>query len=42
LMSKDLVIDLCYAAKINFDDLEVEELEENWGQVKGGRGILKK
>ncbi len=37
MMPKKLVVDLCYIAKINFNELEVEELKDNWGRVKGGK-----
>lgn len=38
LLPEDFFRDLCYLAKINVDDLDVKFLEENWGQVKGGKG----
>ncbi len=37
LLPKDLFLDLCYLAKINSDDLNVEYLEDNWGRVLGGK-----
>ena len=37
LMPKDLVVDLCDLAGIDYDGLDVEELGDNWGKVKGGR-----
>ena len=37
LMPEDLFNDLCYLAKIDKNSLEIEFLEKNWGQVKGGR-----
>ena len=37
LMSKDLVLDFCEVAGISFSGLDVEEMSENWGKVKGGR-----
>jgi hypothetical protein len=37
LMPKGLVLDFCEVAGIGFEGLGVEEVEENWGKVKGGR-----
>jgi hypothetical protein len=47
LMSKDLVMDFCEIAGISFEGLvlsghdsgesDVEEVEENWGKVLGGK-----
>ncbi|MCK4650414.1 hypothetical protein KAT36_04260 [Candidatus Pacearchaeota archaeon] len=37
LMPRDLVLDFCEVAGIDFDSLEVEEVEENWGKVLGGK-----
>jgi len=28
--------DLCYLAKLNYDKFDIQFLESNWGQVKGG------
>lgn len=36
LLPKDLFMDLCYLAKIDFRSLNVEYKPENWGKVKGG------
>jgi hypothetical protein len=36
LMPKDLVLDFCEVSGIDFESLEIEELGENWGKVKGG------
>jgi len=37
LMPRDLVVDFCEVSGIEMGELEVEELGENWGKVKGGR-----
>jgi len=37
LMSKDLVVDFCEVAGIDFGGLDVEEVAENWGRVLGGK-----
>ncbi|MCD4771448.1 hypothetical protein K8R30_03460 [archaeon] len=37
LMPKGLVLDFCEVAGIKFEGLGVEEVEENWGRVKGGK-----
>lgn len=37
LMSMDLILEMCEVAKLDFDSLEVEEVGENWGQIKGGK-----
>jgi hypothetical protein len=37
LMPKDLVVDFCDVAGIDFGGLDIEEVGENWGRVKGGR-----
>ncbi len=37
LMPAGLFNDLCYLAKINPAELGVEYLEDNWGQVLGGK-----
>jgi len=29
--------DLCYLTKINLSSLNIKYLEDNWGQVKGGK-----
>jgi hypothetical protein len=35
LMSRDLVLEFCEIADIDFVALGTEEVAENWGQVKG-------
>ncbi len=37
LMPKDLVLDFCEVAGVEFGGLSVEEVGENWGKIKGGR-----
>jgi len=37
LMSGDFFDDLCYIVKIGKSELDVTYLDNNWGQVKGGR-----
>lgn len=37
LMNKDFFEDLCHLSKINFNDLKFDSLEDNWGQIKGGK-----
>jgi hypothetical protein len=37
LMGRDFFEDLCHLSKINADELNVKYLENNWGQVKGGK-----
>jgi len=37
LMNKDFFEDLCHLSKINVNDLKIDYLEDNWGQVKGGK-----
>jgi len=37
LIPEDFFKDLCYLAKINLRELKVKILEENWGQVLGGK-----
>ena len=37
LMSKDLVLEFCGIAGIDFGGLKVEEDGENWGKVLGGK-----
>jgi hypothetical protein len=36
-MPKGLVVDFCEVAGIEFGSLDVEEIEDNWGRVKGGK-----
>jgi hypothetical protein len=36
-LSESLFNDLCYISKINKENLGVEYLDSNWGQVKGGK-----
>ncbi len=35
LMDKVFFDDLCHLSKINVNDLKIDYLEDNWGQVKG-------
>lgn len=35
LMDKGFFDDLCHLSKININELKIEYLEDNWGQVKG-------
>ena len=37
LMPRNLFESLCRIAKINTSDFKINYLDENWGQVKGGR-----
>ncbi len=37
LLSGDFFDDLCEVANISKADLEYEEVEENWGRVRGGK-----
>ena len=37
LMPKALFNNLCYAAKINSENLEVSYVQDNWGKIKGGK-----
>lgn len=37
LLPKDFFDDLCHIAKVNVNELDVEYLGENWGQIKGGK-----
>lgn len=36
LLPKDLFDNLCYLSKLDVNELNVEFLDENWGQIKGG------
>ena len=36
-LPESLFKDLCYISKINKEDFDVEYLDENWGQIKGGK-----
>jgi hypothetical protein len=36
-LSRGLFEDLCYLGKVDLDENNVEFLEDNWGQVKGGK-----
>jgi hypothetical protein len=42
LMPENLVKDLCFASGIKFSELDVEILEDNWGQRIGGKKTLKR
>ena len=37
LLPEDLFDDLCEISRINKGDLEFEEVDENWGKIKGGK-----
>ncbi len=37
LLPEQFFRDLCYLAKIEIVSLDIEFMEDNWGQVKGGR-----
>lgn len=37
LLPEQFFRDLCYLAKIEIVSLDMEFMEDNWGQVKGGR-----
>jgi len=41
LLPKSLFDDLTYLAKINPDTLNIESIEGNWGQIKGGQVKIK-
>lgn len=41
LMPKELVLDFCEVAGIDYAGLDVEEVEEGWGQRLGGKGKKK-
>ena len=36
LMPKDLVLEFCEVAGLEFGGLDIEEVGENWGRVLGG------
>jgi hypothetical protein len=36
-LPENLFNDLCYISKINKNELNIKFLEENWGQIKGGK-----
>ena len=36
-LPQELFEDICHIAKINPKNFEVKTLEENWGQIKGGK-----
>ena len=36
LMGEDLVREMCDLSGVDFEGLEIERVEENWGQRKGG------
>jgi len=42
LLSKDLFDKLLHLSKINQSSLNIIFLEDNWGQVKGGKKIRRK
>jgi hypothetical protein len=37
LLPENLFNDLCFISKINKNELNIEYLQENWGQIKGGK-----
>lgn len=37
LLPEDLFNKMCYLAKLNISDFEFDLLDDNWGQVKGGK-----
>lgn len=41
-LPEDFFMDLCYLARINANSLKIRYLDENWGQVKGGKVKKKK
>ena len=38
-LPENFFMDLCYVAKIKSEDLGIEILKENWGQIKGGKSF---
>jgi len=42
LIKKDLFEDLCHISKINPSDLHVIYIEDNYGQIKGGKKSKRK
>jgi hypothetical protein len=41
LMPEELFKELCHLARINHEELKTKKVEDNWGQIKGGRrGII--
>ena len=36
-LPEELFRNLCYAAKLNPEEFQIELLKENWGQIKGGK-----
>jgi len=36
-LPENLFYDFCYISKLNKENFDVEYLNENWGQVKGGK-----
>lgn len=37
LLPKEFFDQLCFIAKIDINELKIELLKDNWGQIKGGR-----
>ena len=37
LMPKDFFDDLCYISKVNVNELDFKLIEDNFGQIKGGK-----
>ncbi len=42
LIPENFFKDLCYLSKINLESLDIVYLDENWGQVKGGKKSKRK
>jgi hypothetical protein len=38
-LSEEIYKKLCYLSKLNYDEFIVERLNENWGQIKGGKSV---
>jgi hypothetical protein len=37
LLPEDLFLDMCDLAGVDFGDLRIEFVDENWGKIKGGK-----
>jgi hypothetical protein len=37
LLPENLFRDMCYLAKFNIDELDIEYFLNNWGKVEGGK-----
>ena len=42
LISRSFFEDLCHISKINIKSLKVRYINENWGQIKGGKKSKRK